>query len=391
MDYSLTTLFVATSGTLASTGSTQNLTGGQVGVFTPAYVIATTGTIVSQPYVYIAEGRIENVPGLGSKRSDKIAANKIIDWYKVTAISNVPTQIQSIANWNLECGQDITFSFVLHSSYIDTAFFNGLTFSTVVKTPCCNCGANPCASVTGAALDAFIDQAVYQLSTITNAPLLPVGAGFNTAPLLSNFLNFSRFGSSAAGGSPQLIVTEKPLTVYGNPCDLEAYPWEYDRLWFRAFVINGPVTTQDFIVADACNIAATSTVVQRSDYGTGSSAEIKQLEYDLYSYQTSSFKSLYKYQSWNQAFQTYVTDGTFYDTYYIKYFPYDEYLNVWNPGVPQDSTVIVAFPTGTGTSFETLMTAYLGAPKDWSGTNPTTTTTTSTTSTTTTSTTTLIP
>jgi hypothetical protein len=86
-----------------------------------------------------------------------------------------------------------------------------------------------------------------------------------------------------------------------------------------------------------------------------------------------------------------VTANTYYDTYYIKYFPYDEYLAVWNPGVVQDSTVIIAFPTGTGTSFETLLTAYLGAPTDYSGTNPTTTTTTSTTSTSTTSTTTLIP
>lgn len=391
MDFSLTTLFVATSGTLASTGSTQNLTGGQMGVFLPDYTIATTGNIVSAKYIYIAEGRIEVIPPeggvagfqptgnqLGSKRSDKIAANRIIDWYKVTAISNVPTQIQSIANWNIQCGQQITFAFVLHSSYIDTGFFNGLTRSTVVQAPCCSCGANPCASVTGAALDTFIDTAVNQL---------------NADPQLSKFLIFSRFGSSATGGSPQLIVTERPLTVYGNPCDFEAYPWEYDRLWFRAFVIAGPVTTQDFIVADACNIVATSTVVQRSDYANGSAAEIAQLEKNLYSYQTSEFKSTYKYNSWNQAFQSYVTANTFYDTYYIKYYPFDEPSQMmnWNAGVLQDATVIVAFPTGTGTSFETLLTAYLGAPTDYSGTNPTTTTTTSTTSTSTTSTTTLIP
>jgi len=86
-----------------------------------------------------------------------------------------------------------------------------------------------------------------------------------------------------------------------------------------------------------------------------------------------------------------VTDGTFYDTYYIKFYPYDEYLNTWNPGVPQDSTVIIAFPTGDGTTFETLMETYLGAADDVCATNPTTTTTTSTTSTSTTSTTTLIP
>jgi hypothetical protein len=372
MDFSLTTLFVSTGSTVATTGSTQDLTAGQVGIFLPDYAVATAGNIPTAKYVYIAEGRIEQIPGLPTKRSDKISAAKVIEWYKVTAVSNVPTQVQAISGWNLECSEQITFSFVLHSSYIDTGFFNGLTKSFVINTPCCNCGDNPCADVTGAALQTFVDQAA---------------AKGNLDPQLSQFLIFSRFGT---GSNSQLYITEKPLTVYGNPCDFEAYPWEYDRLWFRAFVIKGPVTTQDFIVSDVCDIVATSTVIQRSDYPSGSSAEIQQLEKNLWSYQVNQFKHLYKYNSWNQAFVSYVTPGQYYDTYYIKYFPYDEYLNVWNPGVPQDSTVILAFPTGA-TAFNTIMTAYLGAPTDMSGTNPTTTTTTSTTSTSTTSTTTLIP
>ena len=372
MDFSLTTLFVAQSGTLASSGSTQNLTAAQIGVFLPDYTIATGGNIAAAKYIYIAQGRIEQIPGLGSKRSDKIAANKVIEWYKVNAVSSVPTQIQAIGNWNLECSEQITFSFVLHSSYIDTGFFNGLTRSFTVGTPCCECGANPCADVTGTALQNFVDEAA---------------ALGNADPMLSQFLTFSRFGT---GSSSQLYVTEKPLTVYGNACDFEAYPWEYDRLWFRAFVIKGPATTQDFIVSDACDIVATSTVVQRSDYPSGSAAEIIQLEKNLWSYQVNQFKHLYKYASWNQAYVSYV-NAAYYDTYYIKYYPYDEYLNTWNPGVPQDSTVIIAFPTGTGGTFETLLEVYLGDAVDYSGTNPTTTTTTSTTSTSTTSTTTLIP
>lgn len=374
MDFSLTTLFVVPSGTLASSGSTQNLTGGQLGVFLPDYTIATVGNIASAKYIEIAQGRTEQIPGLGSKRSDKITSccGKIIDLYKVCAVSNIPTQVQSVDTWNLECSEQITFAFVLHSSYIDTGFFNGLTRSFVIDTPCCDCGANPCSSVTGTALQNFVDAAA---------------AKGNADPQLSQFLIFSRFGT---GSSSALYITEKPLTVYGNPCDLQAYPWEYDRLWFRAFVIKGPVTTQDFIVSNACDIVATSTVVQRSLFGTGSSAEMKQLEYDFYSYQTSQFKHLYKYQSWNQAFQSYVVDGTYYDTFYIKYRPYDENLS-WNPAVEQDSTVIVAFPTGTGSTFQTLIETYLGSFTSYCASNPTTTTTTSTTSTSTTSTTTLIP
>lgn len=93
---------------------------------------------------------------------------------------------------------------------------------------------------------------------------------------------------------------------------------------------------------------------------------------------------------YNGAFTTYTTPGTFYDLYYLKLKEYDE-QNVWTDKVPEDFTVIVAFPTGTGTTFETALTAVLGAPVDESGPAQTTTTTTSTTSTTTTSTTTLIP
>lgn len=388
MDFSLTTLFVASNGTIATTGSTQNLLAGQVGIFNPDYTVATIGTIATKPYIYIAEGRIEQIPGLGTKRSDKISAAKIVDWYKVTAISNLPTQITSIGNWNLECDQNITFTFVLHSSYIDTGFFNGLTKSIVVKTPCCACGANPCTTITGAALDTFIDTAVAKInasSPVEPNPIIPGGTQ------LSRWFVASRVGTGTAGPAPVLVITEKPLDVYGNPCIFDAYPYEYDRLWFRSFIVNGPFTTQDLEVYDSCNIAATSTISQRSAYQTGTSAEIAQLEKNLYSYQTSIFKSTFKNAGYDLAFQSYVTPGTFYDTYYIKYYAQDDHVTSWNPAVVEDNTVIIAFPTGTGGAFETLITGYLGAPTDQSALNSTTTTTTSTTSTSTSSTTTLIP
>jgi hypothetical protein len=382
MDFSLTTLFVATTGTLATTGGPQNLPGGQLGIFNPDYTVADTGTIAAQPYIYIAEGRIEVIPGLGSKRSDKIAANRIIEWYKVTAVKNADTQISQIGSWNIECDQEITFTFVLHSNYIDSGFFNGLTRSVVVKSPCCNCGANPCATITGTDIDNLIDQAVAKINLVTSNS--PIVAGND----LSRFIVASRVGT---GSSALLVITEKPLDVYGNPCDFEAYPWEYDRLWFRAFAVNGPFTTQDFEVYDSCNIAATVTVNQRSAYLNGTSGEIAQLEKNLYSYQSSMFKSLYSNNAWNQAFTSYVVAGTYYDTYYIKYYPYGDVDAVWNPGVVQDETVIIAIANGSTSAWDTLINAYLGTPVNQSATNPTSTTTTSTTSTSTSSTTTLIP
>ena len=58
-DFSLTTLFVVPVGnTLPSSGSTQDLTAGQVGIFTSDYTVATAGNIASYPYFYIAQGRV---------------------------------------------------------------------------------------------------------------------------------------------------------------------------------------------------------------------------------------------------------------------------------------------------------------------------------------------
>ena len=385
MDFSLTTLMITNSGTLATTGSRQNLTAGQIGVFNPDYTVATVGTIAAKAYVYIAQGRIELIPGLGgTKSSDKISATKVIEFYKVPAVQNNVTQVTQIGSWNLECDQEITFTFVLHSSYIDTGFFNGLTKSFVGKTPCCSCGGNPCASITGAALDTFIDTVVAKMNLVTVQSPITQGQDF------SRFLVASRLGSSALGGNPVLVLTEKQLDIYGNPCEFDAFPWEYDRLWFRSFIVNGPFTTQDLEVYDSCNIAGVANITQRSTYQTGSSTELAQLEKNFYSYQTNQFKSTFKQNAWNQAFTSYVVGGTFYDTYVLKYRAYDD-NNEWNPAVPQDETVVIAFPTGTGGAFETLTNPLLGAPTSYAATNATTTTTTSTTSTSTSSTTTLMP
>lgn len=372
-EFSITTLMVSTgNGVLPTTGSTDTLAAGKIGVFNPDYTLATSGTIATKPYIYIAQGRIESIPGAGSKRSDKIAPDNVLEWYKVTANSNVPVQITTFSGFNLQCDEDITFTFVLHSSYIDTGFFNGLTRSAVVTTACCNCGTAPCTVLTGADVQTFVDTAVAKL---------------NADPQLSQFLTFQR---QSSGTTSTLVVTEKPLTKYAQPCDVAAFPYEWDRLWFRGFAIAGPVTTQDFQVLDACDQVATVTINQRSLFDTGSSDQIIQLEKNFYSYQTPILKALYRQVGYNEAFQSYVTAGTYYDTYVLRFSEYHSGYS-FTDVVRQAEMVLLAFPTGTGSAFETLLTAYIGAPVDRSATNPTTTTTTSTTSTSTTSTTTLFP
>lgn len=369
MDFSLTTLFILPSGnTLPTTGSTQNLAVSQFGVFLPNYAVATTGNIAGAKYIYVAQGRNVVLPGVGTKRSDKISSAKVVEWYKVPAVQSYNPQIDQIGNFNIECGQQITFTFRLHESYVDTGFFNGFQRSITIQAPCCACGASPCTQLDPTAL---IDQVV---------------AKGSADQILSQYLTFSRVGT---GSNAVLNVAGNLLNKYSQPCDVAAYPYEYNRLWFRAFVTPGAATTQDFEVYDACDQAGTVTVLQRATYPSGFSDEITQLEKNYYSYQAFQ-KHLFRNPIFNNAFSSEVIANTFYDQYVIKCREYDEQLT-WAPKVEEDFIVMLAVPTGQTATLETLLTDYLGSPTSYVATPLTTTSTTSTTSTSTTTTSTLEP
>jgi len=277
-DFSLTIVFVSPVGnTLPSSGSTQDLTPGKFGFFLNTYAVATAGNIAAAPYFYVAQGRT-NTYLEGSKRSDKIKGcptancrSNVTEWYKVVGCATPINQVTDVSGFNVKCGEIVTLTLRAHSSYINTLYFNGFTRSVTVQAPCCDCGADPCDTVD---VPALIDSLILALQT--EAPgNNPDNISFNT------FYQFQRIGNDA---SAILRISGKALTAYGQPCDVAAFPQEYDRMWFRTFVYSGPATTADFIVADDCNIVATATITQRSSYATGTSTEIAQLEKNFYSY-----------------------------------------------------------------------------------------------------------
>jgi hypothetical protein len=377
-DFSLTTLFVVPVGnTLPSSGSTQNLTAGQFGIFRSDYSVANAGNIAAKPYFYLAQGRT-NTYLQGSKRSDKIASAQVSEWYKVVGNPVAANQVTEIGNFNVKPGDVVTFTLRAHSSYIDTLYFNGFTRSITVVAPCLECGGDPCADVD---VPAFIDQAILKFRQ--EAPgNNPDNISFDT------FYQFQRVGNNA---SAKLVISGKPLTKYGQPCDVAAFPWEYDRMYFRTFVYSGPATTADFIVADNCNIVAEAVVTQRASYVSGTSDEIKQLEKNFYSYQAGYLKHLYRMVGYNENFESWVTDGTTYDTYYIKFNEYDKSAYKWGDYIIEDSTVILAIPSGATATIEAILVAGLGAVTDDSGPITSTTSTTTTVWPSTSTTTTLIP
>ena len=388
-DFSLTTVFVVPVGqtSVPSSGSisTQDLTAGQVGIFGSNYVAVDSGDITNSKYFYIAQGR-QNTYLQGSKRSDKISGcpngssckSNVTEWYAVRGCSTPATQITDVDGWDVKCGDVVTLTLRAHSSYIDTLYFNGFTRSVTVQAPCCDCGGDPCDTVdTSALIDQFIAKLTAQAPGIN-----PDNISFNT------FYTFENVGGTI------LRISGKPLTKYGQPCDVMAFPFEYDRMWFRTFVYSGPATTADFIVADNCNIVATPVITQRSSYATGTSEEIIQLEKNFYSYQAGYLKHLYRMAGYNENFESYVSNGETYDTYYIKFNEYDRSAYVWGDYIHEDSTVILAVPQGGGGlsgDFYNILSAALGEVEFDNDCITTTTTTTGEPAPTTTTTSTLIP
>jgi hypothetical protein len=391
-DFSLTTLFVVPVGqtALPSSGSTQNLTAGQVGIFGSDYSVATAVNIAAFPYFYVAQGRT-NTYLQGSKRSDKIkgcpsgsgCSSNVTEWYKVSGCPTAANQITDVTDFTVQCGEVITLTLRAHSSYIDTLYFNGFTRSVTIQAPCCDCDANPCADVS---TNTIINELIYQLNL--KAP------GNNP-----DNISFSTFYTFENVGGTILRITGKPLTKYGQPCDVAAFPFEYDRMSFRTFVYAGPATTADFIVADACNFVAQPIITQRASYASGTSAEIAQLEKNFYSYQAGYLKHLYRMNGYNENFESWVSDGATYDTYYIKFNEYNKSEYQWGDYIMEDSTVIIAAPnaasqTGGATiaaDIEAVLEAALGTVVDNNVCITTTTTTSSAPASTTTTTSTNIP
>ena len=393
-DFSLNTLFVVpvSQTALPTPGSaTQALGQGIVGIFDNTYVADPTPS--SAPYFYVAQGRV-NTYLQGTKRSDKISGrlnvtgtgSNVTEWYKVTGCPTPITQVTDVDGWNVHCGDVVTLTLRAHSSYLDTLYFNGFTRSVTVQAPCCDCGGDPCDTVDVPALiDAFILKLTQQAPGIN-----PDNINFN------DFFQFQRINDDATA---ILRISGKPLTIYGQPCDVAAFPFEFDRMWFRTFVYSGPATTADFIVADNCNIVANAEITQRSSYARGTSAEIIQLEKNFYSYQAGYLKHLYRMVGYNGNFESWVSDGVTYDTYYIKFNEYDKSAYQWGDYIMEDSQVIIAAPqTQTGGAsnpigglIEAALVNALGAVLESGSTCLTTTSTTTTIWPTTSTTSTLIP
>lgn len=345
MDFSLTTLFVVPAGnTLPTTGSTENLTDGQFGVFVDqARTIATAANIATSKFVQFAQGRPSL--DLGTKVSDKIVAKKVKQIYKVTGSGTATTETVTISNFTVPKGDDFVLTLRLFGFDAELAAYNGFTRSYVVPADCYACGDSACET---ADPESIVDALIEKYNQEASVQNIPSSLGIPT---------FYTFTKNGTGSATTLTIALKPQVTDSKFCDVALNPFIFDRQYFRAFAYLGAETTADFLVSDACNVAATVTINSRSNYARLTSAEIAQLEIDYYSYQ-NTHKSLFRRSGFNQYFneQTYVSDGAVYNLYAVIF---DEGFqnNNWNDFVSEDETVLIAIPQGEDTAISALITA----------------------------------
>lgn len=366
MDFSLTTLFVLQDLDIAATGfARENLAPGQFGIFNSRYkAVATSASAANTPYVVIGQGRLENVPGLTHKYSDKIYKENFIEATVIEAKTEATVQIsyagydETDATKTLKAGCDETYSLTvrLRSNLLDNAFAYGLTRTVTVMTPCCADCSDGCEKIEAAWLaDAFAEK-------------------INEEPELSKYVTATVVTHCEGEGEDEVCVagvkiTGKALDKYGNPCDPIAFPHEYDKLTFEVFAYKGAATSQDSTdVYDRCdNIPV--TLGQRSGYVIGTAEEMFELEKRYHSYQTT-MKHIFHNPAYNGAFVRYTTPGQFYNQIVMKFkSPAPRGFE----GTSQvDESVILVYPTpaagdteaeGKATALITLLKEYFGASK----------------------------
>ncbi len=351
---------VPPSNTLPTTGSTQNLTAGQFGIFKEGYAVATTGNAAAAKFLQVGQGRIVPLRGVpNTKLSDKIYKANITKLTKAVAQSSALVQVSWFSAFTAKCGETVSISLRLFSNYIKTVYANGLTQTVTVSTPCCACGADPCTQVDHQAL---VDQFV---------------TAINANTLLNRYVVASR---EDYGTTSRLVITGIALTKDGTLCDPKINPYWFDRMNFRGFAYKGPATTQDYAVYSLCDPLATFTTVQEATYLQGESDKIVQMEKDYFSYNTS-MKDIHRHPEFNGAYESNVVAGTFYDLFVLEFMD-PENGEAWYAADKQKEAVYLAIPTGQAATIQTILENFSGLTTVVeTASNPTSSTTTSTTTT----------
>lgn len=349
MDFSLPRLFVVPSpNTIPTTGTTQNLTPNQFGVFLPSYTPAAAGTSAAANFIFLAQGHPasgNNPLNLPSKKGDKIAKSELLDFYVSTGSATGAVQISTITAFTAKAGNQYSILIRAFSNLLNASSKNGWNEIFTVNGPCLDCGDDPCAALTPQQTSDMVDDFIAQMQR----RIAFVG-----------FLTFAKSGSGATSG---ITVTGVAQTGFPQNCDLNANPYELDAVSFDIFAQIDAPTSQDFRIPNDCDTFATVTVTQQVSFPRGTYGEVRQAEIEYYSYTVPKFKQLYSNPNFNGLFSLVAQTGIVYDQLVIRSREYKS-DNSFGDYTRQEFTNLIYVPQAQTAAIRAILEPALGTARD---------------------------
>jgi hypothetical protein len=347
MDFSLSRVYVVpTDNTLPTSGTTADLTANQFGVFLPNYTPAISTTADDADYIFMAQGRPNDNLNLKSIKSEFVSAKNIISKYIVTGSSTVTQQITQVSAFQAKAGETYNITIRAFSDMLNTSYYNGLVAPFTVKSPCLDCGSDPCDSLTASQIQDLVDEFVTKI---------------NDYNALKGFIVASRTGT---GADSVLVLTGQAQTGFTQNSDTTVNGYVMDAVTFDTWALVDAPTTQDLAVYDACNVFATVEITQNVSFPRGLAAQVKKVEQEWYAYTLPSFKTNYSDANFNLMKHSNVVDGTVYDTITLRVANSDNATMTFVDRVPEESTVIIFSPASKTAAIKAIIEAQVGTLVD---------------------------
>ena len=309
MDHKITQIFVPSAADASATSDA--LTVGEIAVFNPALSANLGATPSTQPFkLVIGSGSTK----FGSFKTSTIDPANVLYIRKTVPANKTPQQQithlgydgTSTATPTFACDEEYVVTIKIDEYWTKGIFQPMIQESVRVKTACCSeCGGN---------CDA-LDAETYMDAIVT---------AVNENALLSKYVVAAKVGSGSDWG---VSLTGKALDEFGNECVPDAVPYVFNLVRFKVAVHEGPFTTMDFDLEDACAPWAI-TYTQDIAYTIGAGAALAELERNFYSNNLPATHEARRY--WNPIYNNDSDELLFVDK--TKY--YNMYEVVYNENSP---------------------------------------------------------
>jgi hypothetical protein len=346
MNRNVKQIFVVKAGTtLRVTGTTANLTQGQIGVFRPNFAAidnAAVPTPAQSPYIMLAEGTGDT--SLGSFKTSRIYLNKVTAW-RGTAFSTSSQEMKvTTVPGSLKCERTYVFTVRIFEHFLHSVFCPYLQESVMITTPCCDDCAGDCDNLV---------PAEYLTEIITK---------INANPRLSSYV-------VATVETGNIVLTGKVVEgLTAVDCLPDTVPYLANKVRFKVYAGEAAGSSQLEDIANFCDLWV-STTTQNVVYPVGEGAAIVEMERHFAGYNqpnTSGYR--YNIPYYNGDLITFADKTLSYDIYELEYLDPSAEGFEHKTAVPM--SIVVAFPSSLSAEadkFETILNTWLANSPAYQG------------------------